>query len=1065
MTVEVGKVAIRAIPDTKNFRRNLENALRKQLQSLPAMQVKANIERVNLNRQKVRKHLQDQFERLRGLRVDVDVNANVKKLQGQLEKLEASDVRFEVIPSFDRMAILRVNKEIQSMIQDIEVNVDLEWPGSDDIRRTVNALEQELRELNQMTLFPELKDSELEWLHHQMRKVKDELQQVHHQAQRVDQALDDVAEDREARIDANPFTAWAAARLAWLTRTRIVEIIPQVSRVALAKAMTSLAALSGARLSFQYAKDFAEWIGDIDKKLPRLAFAATGVATAFSALMGSISGIVGIGDGLAALSPSLLLLPGLFAGAAMSAVGLFVALKYSKEELAELGPSFTNLGEIIRRSFWEDARPAIIDFVNDIMPQLERSFEKTSRAMGRFTAKLAGSFKREFGGGRLEAMFDGLAEAWDELAAGTDAFAGAITNLGLVAAQYMPRLARWFVRQADTFDNWLSKVSTDGRLTQMIEEAIDAYYALWDVAAATTGILQGLWKAAEAGGSSGLRGFADMLLKWEKAIQGARWQETLTAMFRGAGKALDAFGDGLDQVGKMLHTQRSAIEHFMATAGDALGGLIGDIADALSRPAVAKGLTDFIDGVARGFENLKPALGPVSDLIGEIAGFAGELADGLGKVLGTIGKEVVPGIERAIEKIRPKIESLTDAFANMFEDVDWESIGDQLGEILANALGLAEELVPLLGKVISAIDKIGVLDGIAARVSELEDMAKTLRDITDLLSGDELSDDAFSNGGDQATSWASMVAAALGPAGLAIQQVNDRLKESPEAVKALDDAWASVPEIFDDVKLGFETLKTGIEETFADAPTLLTEKAAQIMIGFKLGLEAQFPGVTTFFANLGPQIQSFVADPGSWLKEKGRLVIEGLLRGLEEKFPGISSVIGRIAGTVKSFIGNPIGWLYESGRSVLQGFINGIMDKVEAAKRAISRALSEIRDFFPFSPAKEGPFAGRGWVAYSGQSVGTAFGESAAESLRAQRAKFAASLSVLQGEFGGISAVAGSGAPGGGPSHVEVSLAGAVLQAELEGQPITLLVKQQLAGAFSSGSAGALNSKLGARRS
>ena len=43
----------------------------------------------------------------------------------------------------------------------------------------------------------------------------------------------------------------------------------------------------------------------------------------------------------------------------------------------------------------------------------------------------------------------------------------------------------------------------------------------------------------------------------------------------------------------------------------------------------------------------------------------------------------------------------------------------------------------------------------------------------------------------------------------------------------------------------------------------------------------------------------------------------------------------------------------------------------DAAKAVVDKA----RGFFPFSPAKEGPFSGKGWVLYSGRSIGKAFAQ------------------------------------------------------------------------------------------
>lgn len=70
---------------------------------------------------------------------------------------------------------------------------------------------------------------------------------------------------------------------------------------------------------------------------------------------------------------------------------------------------------------------------------------------------------------------------------------------------------------------------------------------------------------------------------------------------------------------------------------------------------------------------------------------------------------------------------------------------------------------------------------------------------------------------------------------------------------------------------------------------------------------------------------------------------------------------------------NGIGNLYNSGKSVLDSFISGLMEGFDKARNAVSDGIQSVRNFFPFSPAKEGPFSGKGWVTYSGLSIGPAF--------------------------------------------------------------------------------------------
>jgi hypothetical protein len=43
--------------------------------------------------------------------------------------------------------------------------------------------------------------------------------------------------------------------------------------------------------------------------------------------------------------------------------------------------------------------------------------------------------------------------------------------------------------------------------------------------------------------------------------------------------------------------------------------------------------------------------------------------------------------------------------------------------------------------------------------------------------------------------------------------------------------------------------------------------------------------------------------------------------------------------------------------------------RIGGAKDRISGGILSIRNLFPFSPAKEGPFSGRGWTTYSGQAI------------------------------------------------------------------------------------------------
>ena len=83
----------------------------------------------------------------------------------------------------------------------------------------------------------------------------------------------------------------------------------------------------------------------------------------------------------------------------------------------------------------------------------------------------------------------------------------------------------------------------------------------------------------------------------------------------------------------------------------------------------------------------------------------------------------------------------------------------------------------------------------------------------------------------------------------------------------------------------------------------------------------------------------------------------------------VMSILGGLPGKIIGFFADAGSWLIDSGRALLQGFADGVMGAVGWVGDQISGALGTIRGLFPFSPAKEGPFSGRGYTTYSGKAL------------------------------------------------------------------------------------------------
>ncbi len=113
----------------------------------------------------------------------------------------------------------------------------------------------------------------------------------------------------------------------------------------------------------------------------------------------------------------------------------------------------------------------------------------------------------------------------------------------------------------------------------------------------------------------------------------------------------------------------------------------------------------------------------------------------------------------------------------------------------------------------------------------------------------------------------------------------------------------------------------------------------------------------------------------------------------------VDKVIGFVAGLgarVKGALSNAGRWLYDSGKAILQGLIDGIVNTASHVKDAVVGVLSDIRNLFPFSPAKEGPFSGSGYTTHSGLALMRDLGKGAEAGVPALKGALSTALAKVQ---------------------------------------------------------------------
>ena len=748
----------------------------------------------------------------------------------------------------------------------------------------------------------------------------------------------DRASRNKVNIGVAASTAAASAHLRYVSRPRWVELFVKINKKSLVAAMSTLAALSGSRLAWKWIDDLIQKAKELDRNLPAILGWTTGITSLVGAVFAATSGLVGIGQGLFQILPAFLVLPGLLLNAGGSVTALIVALKNTGTELAVLKDDMHELGDIINDTFWGRAREPIVRLVKGLMPQLRNAFRDLSAGIGDFTAAMSDSFAKEFANGRLESIFKGIADGWRVLATGADGFAGAMVSLSNIAATYTPRLAKWFVRQANTFDTWLKAISTDGRLGAWMEDAIDSMYDLWDATRGVAGVFEGLWKAAENAGSGGLKGFAKLMLQWRKTVNSADFQKGLTAVFRGSGAAMTAFGDAIKSLGRLFSNMDREFETFIASAGKFLGGLLDAAFTALGNSdAFRKGLGDLSKGLDLGLDKLAPSLQPIADTFGRFIGAIGDLASSVLPAAAGVVADLMPAIDSILDAIRPVLPVLGDALKEVSKALA-PAITDLVRTItpdLADALKAFAKVAPKLAKnladAITAAEPVvnQGSDGFAVSMAAASAALGTL----------------FSNPGDFFNELQDQLES-LEKNGNGVAKWLMDLHRSAEAFgTSIRFLLAPIREFFADPagKIGafLASLPGTIQKAFTNAGQWLINEGPKIIGGFIGGLQGAFGNVMTWFRNLPIYIKAGLTAAGTWLVATGTNTIRGLLTGVQTGWASAIAWIAGIPGKIKSAFNGAIGWLRGVGRDLLRGLINGINDMIESVKRAAVVAVAK----------------------------------------------------------------------------------------------------------------------------
>jgi TP901 family phage tail tape measure protein len=109
--------------------------------------------------------------------------------------------------------------------------------------------------------------------------------------------------------------------------------------------------------------------------------------------------------------------------------------------------------------------------------------------------------------------------------------------------------------------------------------------------------------------------------------------------------------------------------------------------------------------------------------------------------------------------------------------------------------------------------------------------------------------------------------------------------------------------------------------------------------------------------------------------DRARAIFQGMKDAAVAQAEALVAWVQGLPGRLLSALGNIGGMLVNAGRALIQGFWDGMKGIWNSLVGWLQDKMSTLRGLWPFSPAKWGPFSGRGWVLYSGRALMEGFAQ------------------------------------------------------------------------------------------
>ncbi|MFE3461375.1 hypothetical protein ACFXKD_27845 [Nocardiopsis aegyptia] len=716
-----------------------------------------------------------------------------------------------------------------------------------------------------------------------------------------------------------------------LAKERAAQITVDLDRSSLSRATQALSRLG-------------EGLGGLGKSGVGLAAAAGALSTLAAGAAAAVVPILQLGTALAPMAGILATVPALAAGAAAAGGALAIAfvgvgdamgaaLTGDMEALGEaleglapsaaavvrevsvLQPQLDALRESVQEGFFAPLVGQVTELGERMLPSLTAGLTDVGSALGESAATLA-----EFAGTPLniqflEALFKSTGQAIRNADGALPSFLAGLREIGEVGLPYLEDAGSALETLAQRFDTWASQVSASGEATQWIEDALDTFSQLGDIATNVGGIISSVFGAAGDGGI--LDTIETLTGALNEFFASAEGQDALAGVFEG----LASIGSALSPVITALASGIGELAPVVGRIAEAFGPLLTTAIEGLVPALIAlePGITAIIDGLGQGIDALveSGALEMLGTALSEIMVALAPLLP----VIGELAALLVGVLAEALIALAPGLTELVMALV--------EGLGPILPELAASFTELIEALAPLIPPLIEALLPVfeilpELLQMIAAQTSqwatmiaELQPVLEFVIEILGWLIG-ILADIII---------WVLDVVTAFWKFGDQAEEVGTRIGEAIGAMVR------RVVDFFTNLRDRGAELIGGLRDRVVGAVTSLRDRALDRARKLRDGLVDFVTGA----------------------RDRAVELAQGLADGVTDRIDSAVDTVRDLPKRVRDFFSGARDWLTNAGKNVVYGLIEGINDAVSGLWDRMGDIAQGVRDYWPFSPAKRGP--------------------------------------------------------------------------------------------------------------